>query len=385
MHEFVNKPSATADPRDLLRAVRLAKASCDPRSAVKALGGVLIDVDGDDPGGTAECSNLSSTTRAPFVAAGRVRALVEHKTLVGILNGMTERVEFAVDKKDDVLVVTHGRVNMRLPLLQSEDFPETSFTAGAEVLDIDGPTFDETVRAVTTFASKDETLPALTGVLLSQGQVVATDSYRLLVREMPGLKRSEPIILVGYRLAAAVKGAKRVTIHETKDGMGGMIVDAGDRVTRLPVIDGQYPNWKQLIPGSFGGYIDVDRKQFLEVTKAAAKTATLNRPLKMRLVDDGLELSIDAYDSTPGMSGVVDVDDRSTAGVLKDGWNHTPENRAQPFEIGLNPQFLHEGALALDAEEMIRIKVSTPLRPALLTDLSEARDRYLIMPIQLNV
>jgi DNA polymerase-3 subunit beta len=128
-------------------------------------------------------------------------------------------------------------------------------------------------------------------------------------------------------------------------------------------IDGQFPNYQQLLPETFEHELPLPREEFLEVVRRVAVVSQRNSPLKLRFAEG--ELTISAR--TP------DVGEASES--LPVAFD------SEPLEIGFNPEFLRDGIESVDMDE-ITLKLISPLRPAVL--LAPGEDFwYLIMPIRL--
>ena len=128
-------------------------------------------------------------------------------------------------------------------------------------------------------------------------------------------------------------------------------------------IDGQFPNYQQLLPDTFEHELALPREELLEVVRRVAVVSQRNSPLRLRFAEG--ELTVSAR--TP------DVGEASESlPVPFDG---------EALEIGFNPEFLREGIESIQGDEVV-LRLISPLRPGLLQ--SPERDFwYLIMPIRL--
>jgi DNA polymerase-3 subunit beta len=128
-------------------------------------------------------------------------------------------------------------------------------------------------------------------------------------------------------------------------------------------IDGQFPNYRQLLPESFEHIVPVPRSELLDVVRRTAVIVQRNSPLRLRFAEG--ELTVSAQTQDVGES-------RETLPVQWD---------AEPLEIGFNAEFLREGIESVSGDEL-RLKLISSLRPAVLQ--GEGDDfTYLIMPIRL--
>jgi DNA polymerase-3 subunit beta len=227
----------------------------------------------------------------------------------------------------------------------------------------------DAVMRVQRSASRDESRPVLTGILLrfETGRIVAaaTDSYRLSMRQTPvagDLPELEAIIparaLTELARIAAGEGEVELGIQENQVLFG---VDGIWLATRR--IDGQFPNYKQLLPESFEHELTLPRAELLEVVRRVAVLAQRNSPLRLRFADGELTVSARTQD-------VGEASESLPVGYTGD-----------PLEIGFNAEFLRDGLESVAGDELV-LKLISPLRPAVMSSPGDDFT-YLIMPIRL--
>jgi len=269
-----------------------------------------------------------------------------------------------------VLEITCGPAAYKLNTYSAEDFPKLPDVQGAQTFTIDSAAFLDTVGKVARAASRDESRPVLTGVLVhfegSSLVMAATDSYRMSVKTTD-LAESAGTDLEAIVPARALTELSRIAQDAAELQIGvqenHVVFGAGDVWLTTRRIDGQFPNHKQLIPETFEHEIALPREEFLEVVRRAAVMAQRNSPLRLRFAEGEVTISAQTQD----------------VGEAK-------ESLPVPFsgealEIGFNPEFLRDGLESVETDE-IALRLISPLRPGLLR--SEDEDfSYLIMPIRL--
>ena len=274
---------------------------------------------------------------------------------------------------EGVVGLTGGQSSFSLNCLQAADFPDLPADEGSGLL-IPVEPFVLTADRVTRAASRDDTRPVLTGVLVRVGPdgitMVATDSYRLSVMqtplEAPPSDTREAIIParalqeVG-RLAAAMKATEiELVITEAQ----ALFRIGGARLTSR-LIDGQFPDYRQLIPERFEHEVAFDRAEFVSVLSRIGVLAQRSAPIRL------------AFDQ-----GQVTVS--AVSEQLGEGHESLPVGfSGEAFEIGFNAEFLRDGVDSVTGEEL-RLGLISPLRPGLLQGGDDGY-RYLLMPIRLNV
>jgi DNA polymerase-3 subunit beta len=144
------------------------------------------------------------------------------------------------------------------------------------------------------------------------------------------------------------------------------VFEIGDAVLSSRLIDGQFPNYRQLLPDSFEHELTVAGGELQEVVRRISLLAQKNAPLRLAFAEG--ELTVSAQ--TP------DVGEASeTIPVAFHG---------EPLEIGFNPDFLRDGLEAVEEGDVL-LKLISPLRPGLIESGDNGGFQYLIMPIRLNV
>lgn len=345
------------------------------RSAIQALSGVQISA--SQQGVELRATDMDIGLRSPIAAEvqrpGEVvlpaRLLLE---VVRRLPGPSVSIELRPEQGDVELVA--GSATFHLRTLRAEDFPGLPERGGDTTVTMPAPAFTETIARVSRSASRDETRPILTGVLVSaEGstlRMVATDSYRLSVKETA----LEKPLAQGFEAnvpARALEELSRLAGAETESieiGVRGnqVVFSAGDATLSSRLIDGQFPNYRQLLPEQFEHELTLDTAEFLEVVERISLMAQKNAPLRLSFTDGELRVSA----QTPDVGEASDSFAVPFAG--------------EPFEIGFNPEFLIAGLQSAAADKVV-LKLISPLRPGLLESADGSGFLYLIMPIRLNV
>jgi DNA polymerase-3 subunit beta len=270
--------------------------------------------------------------------------------------------------EEGILRVDSGSSSSRLHTYSVEDFPRLPDVALTTPFAIGRRALLDTVARVSRSASRDESRPVLTGILVrfEAGKLVmaATDSYRLSVKETP-LEVESPdfeAIIPARALAELARIAQAGDTIELGVQENQIIFSTDGVVLTTRRIDGQFPNYKQLLPETFEHELTLPRTELLEVVRRTSVMAQRNSPLRLRFADG--ELTVSAQTQDIGES-------RESLPVAFEG---------EPLEIGFNAEFLREGIESVSADEIV-FKLISPLRPGLIQEDDDFW--YLIMPIRL--
>jgi DNA polymerase III subunit beta len=360
---------ATCSRNDLAGALATVSRGLSSRGTVQVLGGILLRAEEGRLLLAATDMEISLRATIAGTIEGDGAVVVPGKLLTDLARLLPdESVTLAHEEGDGVLTVTSGSHSSRLNVFSVEDFPRLPALDG-ELHATDAPALLATIDKVSRAASRDESRPVLTGILVqfSGGKLVmaATDSYRLAVKETEldaGEAEIEAIIparaLQELARLAAGGGEVKLGLQDNH-----VIFGAGDVWLTSRRIDGQFPNYKQLLPESFEAELTTARAPLLEVIRRAGVLAQRNAPLRLRFAEGELTVSAQTQDVGEARESIP------------------IEYAGEPLEIGFNPEFLRDGLEAVSTES-VQLKLINPLRPGLVVSPEESF-WYLIMPIRL--
>jgi DNA polymerase-3 subunit beta len=360
----------TCSRDDLLRGLGIVSRGVSTRMTVQILAGILLDARDGKLSLAATDMELSLRTAVEASVESEGQVVVPGRLLLDIARLLPE-AEVSLEHKleEAVVEVRCGSASYRLHTYNAEDFPRLPETQGIELHEVDRETLLETVSRVSRSASRDESRPVLTGVLVhfEPGKLVmaATDSYRLSVKEtslegsVPELEAIVPARALGELARIAAEGdSLSLGVHENQ-----VLFGTNDAWLTTRRIDGQFPNYKQLIPEAFEHEVSLPRDELLDVVRRVSVMAQRNSPLRLRFADGELVVSAQTQD----------VGEARESLPVSFG--------AEPLEIGFNAEFLRDGVDSISGESL-RLKLISPLRPAVLQGENEDF-LYLIMPIRL--
>jgi DNA polymerase III subunit beta len=362
---------------DLLAQLQTVTRVASTRSAVQALSGVMISALNDS---TPEllATDTEIGLRVPLLAEVERpgAAVLPARLFLDVARTLPAdrlTLEFRAAEQDVELIC--GPATFHLRTLRSEDFPTLPTPAADTRIMLPPTAFVQTVSQVARSASRDETRPVLTGILMSasgqQLRMVATDSYRLSVKEA-ALETPLQGALEANIPARALQELARIAQQDAAEslavsvGQNQVIFELGDVVLSSRLIDGQFPNYRQLLPESVEHELRLASAELADVVRRISLLAQKNTPLRLAFGEG--ELTISAQ--TP------DVGEASETIPVP--------FRGESFEIGFNPEFLRDGLESVESDELV-LKLISPLRPGLIESPGSGDFVYLIMPIRLNV
>jgi DNA polymerase III subunit beta len=355
---------------ELVAKLAIVARGVSTRTAVQILAGILLRAEDGRLDLAATDMELSLRTSLDAQVEGDGAAAVPGRLLVDIARLLPDgEVSLEHRAEEGVLRVDCGTASYRLNTYSVEDFPRLPEVDPAALHAIDRDALLDTVARVSRSSSRDESRPVLTGILVrfEAGKLVmaATDSYRLSVKETaltgtaPDLEAIVPARALGELARIAQAGDEiQLGVHENQVVFGA---DGVWLTTRR--IDGQFPNYRQLLPETFEHEVVLPREELLGVVRRVAVMAQRNSPLRLRFAEG--ELAVSAQTQDVGEA-------RET---LPAAYN------ADTLEMGFNAEFFRDGVESMASEE-ITLKLISPLRPAVMNG-GEDDPTYLVMPIRL--
>jgi len=360
----------TCTKDELVQGLSLVARAVSNRTAIQILSGILLQASGDEL--RLAATDMELSLRAPVAARveGDGAVVLPGRTLVDIARLLpSDDVTIEHRASESVVHVSSGSASYTLHTYNAEDFPRLPEFADTQTFPVDREALLETIARVARAASRDEARPVLTGVLVQFAGdklvMAATDSYRLAVKETtlaapaPELEAIVPSRAL-QELSRVAGDADEIAVgvqeNQVLFSVGGVWL-----TTRR--IDGQFPNYRQLLPEAFEHELAVPRAELLDVVRRAAVMIQRATPLQLRFAEG--EVTVVARTHEVGES-------TESMPVAYAG---------EPLEIGFNAEFLREGLESVEGDD-VRLKLISPLRPAVLTD--EGEDfTYLVMPIRL--
>jgi DNA polymerase III subunit beta len=346
------------------------------RSAIQALSGVQLAA--AEAGCELRATDMDVSLRVPLEADVTREGIVvlPARLLVDVIRSLpATTVSLELRPAEQDVEVVSGKATFHIRTLRAEDFPPFPEPDSDASVTLATDAFVATALKVAGSASRDETRPVLTGILVSASdrelRMVATDSYRLSVKETTLEEPLSSAFEVNVP-ARALQELARIASHSEDAELSvsvrqnQVLFVLGRVILSSRLIDGQFPNYRQLLPETFEHQLRIPGGELTEVVRRVSLLAQKNAPLRLAFTSG--ELTVSAQ--TP------DVGEASESLPVS--------FQGDPLEIGFNPEFLRDGLEAIDEGDVL-LKLISPLRPGLIESADESRFLYLIMPIRLNV
>lgn len=356
------------DRDELSEALQTVQRGVSSRPGIPALTGVLLEASED---GTLTLTTTDLEVSARLTIQLQVQdpgiALVPARLLSDTVKSLSDApVDLETDQSQ--AHIRCAAYEGALRLLPAEDFPAVQEPGGTRI-SIEPAAFAEAVGQVARAASRDEARPVLTGVLLEVSRegvvLVATDSYRLAVRDLVATADGESRAIVPERaLTEAGRAAvdQKGAVEAVTDG-SQISFKVGPLTLTSRLIEGEFPNYRQLLPEGHESRLTVSRQQLLEAVRRVGLLARDTTPVRLEFNALGVKLS----SSSPDLGQAVETVEARFEG--------------EDLTAAFNPQYLIDGLTAATGES-VRIDVRDGLKPGVVRGEGDELT-YLVMPVRL--
>ncbi len=356
--------------RDALsEALQVVQRGVSSRPGIPALTGVLMEASQDGVL-TLTTTDLEVSARLSIDVQAQEEgiALVPARLLSDTVKSLSDApVEFDSDQAQARIRCAAYEGSLRL--LPAEDFPALQPPSGTRVV-VGASTFAEAVGQVARAASRDEARPVLTGVLLEISRegftLVSTDSYRLAVRDIVASAASEGKAIVPERaMSEAGRAAQAVEKGEIELFVDDSQVSfqVGQLMLTSRLIEGEFPNYRALLPEAYENRLTVSRQQLMEAVKRVGLLARDTSPVRLEFNALGVKLS----SSSPDLGQAVETVEARYEG--------------EDLTAAFNPNYLADG-LGAATGETVRLEVRDGLKPGVVKGETD-EFTYLVMPVRL--
>lgn len=355
-----------AERDDLADVLARAGRAVGTRSPLPILQGVLCEVAGGKLTVTGTDNEVTVRTTLDVEVSEEGRTVIPAKLAADAVRKLPSGAVSMSSNEGEVEITGNGpRFNLRA--MSVDDYPKVADADTSGAVEVDGGGLTHALAQVGVAASGDDARPTLTGVLFESNdgtlRLVATDSYRLAVKDVPGVATGDSK-LVPYRALRELtrtvgSGAMQVALG---DRDASFVTDQGRLTVR--VIDATFPNYRQLLPEGHANRLTVDKEALLDAVGRAALVAEDHIPVRLAMHQGGVELSVIRQEV-------------GEATELLEG-----EYSGADMTIAFNTRYLTDGINAVD-EDRIVVETSDPLKPGLIHGADSADFRYLLMPVRL--
>ena len=360
----------------------LVSRGVSARSTIQLLGGILLEAGEEAVRLSATDMEVSIQTSSPARVEEGGRVVIPARIFNDVVRSLPKgELALAHDSSEGVVRLSARENEYRIRTYAAEDFPRLPEFDEAGAFKMSGEALVETVEKVSRSYSRDETRPVLTGILISfeesRVRMVTTDSYRLSIKETElatTFDGSREAIIP----ARAMQEVSRIYASSDEEQVGVSLSEnqalfsIGDVLFGTRLIEGNFPEYKRLLPNAFEREISVSREDLIDTLRRVNLFAQRQTP--------PVPVTLDFSE------GAVEVSVRN--GEVGEARERLPATSEDEFHISFNPSYLLDGVSAVDSESVL-FRLNESLKPGLIVPDSSAEEGeeepdflYLIMPMR---
>jgi DNA polymerase III subunit beta len=362
------------------KKLALVSRGVSARSTIQLLGGILLEAGDGVVRLSATDMEISIQTSSPAEVEEEGRVVIPARIFNDIVRSLPSG-SFSLEHDDSggTVRLAAGENEYRIRAYAADDFPQLPGFDAEAAFTMSGDLLVETVEKVSRSYSRDETRPVLTGILISfeenRVRMVTTDSYRLSIKETElattAFEGSREAIIPARAMqeVARIFGSEGEDEVEVSLSENQALFRIGDVLFGTRLIDGNFPEYRRLLPTTFEREISVNREDLMGTLRRVNLFAQRQTPP----VPVSLSFS----------SGSVEVIVRN--GEVGEAHERLPATSEDDFLISFNPGYLLDGVSAIDTEKVV-FKLNEALKPGLIVPGVDGEEEpdflYLIMPMR---
>ncbi|NJK59191.1 MAG: DNA polymerase III subunit beta [Oscillatoriales cyanobacterium SM2_1_8] len=368
----------------LTGAIALASRAVAARPDRPALAGVLLVADLEAQTLALTGFNLEVGIHLTVAAAVKESGeLVLPAKLFGDIVSRLPESDVTVTVREVTAVLACGSSRYEIQGLPAAEFEDLPVVDAQETLYLPVEKLLEGLRASLFAAATDETKQVLRGVRVTASaerlELAATDGHRLAVVEMalvePGAEA--PVAMANLEATIPVRTLRELermlmplpeVAVAVQCDRAQVTFASGDRRLTSRLLDGAYPNYRQLLPAQFEREVTLERKQLVAALERVAILADRKNNIVKLTIDaiaQEVKLSVEAPDLANGSETL------------------TVQASGESIDIAFNVRYLLDGLKVMDAAE-VQLRLNGAVQPAVLQPLGSTKMSYLIMPVQIR-
>lgn len=357
---------------DFMKALQIVSKGKSGRSTLPILSGIYI------------CANdgilTFHSTDLEINVKHEVEALVEEpgetvvpgKLIQNIIKSLPEAA-IQCTLLGEIFEISCMNSKFNVTTMNPKDFPSFVDLNCASTIELPAEPVSKMVRKVSKAISHDESHVILTGIYLqvddSHLVMAATDSYRLAMAEMTleGHEGRFDLVIPGSTFEDVCKLAVKEETLEIGYNDNQIRFTFGNSTLITRKIEGNYPNYRQIIPSEKTVTAVIERASFLDAVKRISIMAQEYMQIKLEIKPEIQQVIVSSR--VADLGGAEEFLDAQIEG--------------EEITIGFNYQYLMDGIDSIDSDEVI-FEANKPLKPGVLKNVGEEQFLYLSMPVSIS-
>ena len=364
----------TCERSVLLKEISIAQEIIASKNAISILSNIYLEAKDGALLIKATDLKVNFETQAPVTVADPGSTTVYGETFLRLLNSFPdgEEIEFEKKETDPTFTITQKKKNYRLKCIDSDKFPEFS-VSNAEFFEFPIRDFKDMILQTVFAVSDDETRYFMNGVFFEKTGdkivMVATDGRRLAyiskdaaaeIKEFAGVI-IPPKILNTIMKRAGDEGLISISVTDKT-----VYVQFGSYKLSSVLIEGQFPNYRRVIPENQSFSFTVNRLEVLDALNRVSQVVEKkSHRVYLRVASDTMSVY-------------------SEEGDVGEGREEFPcKYEGEEVSIALNYRYIEEPFKVITGDE-ICIRFTEPNKAITITPVPEKDFFHIIMPMQLD-
>lgn len=356
----------------LVEGIQIVQNAVSQKSSLPILSNVLLETENGELKLTATDLDIGICSSIPATIAVEGAITVPARKFFDIIRALPDGSEVELSmKKSNSLSIKSGKANFKMVGLPKEDFPQLPVFKDKDSITLEQKALKEMMNLTDFAISKDDTRYVLNGVLFSvksdNMDVVATDGRRLAAIN----KKLQKKTLVDRSVIIPTKTVQEVKRMLLDEGEVKIHFSDSQVLFSFPksfilsrLIEGEYPNYKKVIPERSVKEVKVLREEFLSATKRAS-IFTDQDSMAIKLNIKKKKMTISKNTAFGEAKEEIDID-------------YTGDD---DIDIGFNPKYLIDVLKSLEDQEIV-FEVNDPSKPGVIRSGGEYT--YVVLPMQLT-
>ena len=357
---------------ELQNALAVVLKGIATRSTLPILSGIYLDARGDSLTLQATDLELSIQYTVAALVEEEGKAVVPGKLFSEIVKNLPDAAVH-LEAEDDHAVITCDTASFSIKTLDAEDFPGFPHVDVQQEISIPFSQFASMVKRVARVVSKDESRAILTGVLITvEGPVlkmVATDSYRLAITEaeLPDAGEDFQAVIAGSFLQEISSLPRTDDPVKLALAENQIVVTYHETVFINRRIEGNFPNYRQLLPDSHATRVSMEVDRLVAGVKRTSLLGQSSSPVKFDINVASQTVLLSAMTQDVGSA-------QETLPCDGDG---------EDVEIAFNYAYVLDGLASVETER-VYLEVQSSLKPGIFRAEEGEAFLYLVMPVRIS-
>ncbi|MCJ7711607.1 MAG: DNA polymerase III subunit beta [Chloroflexi bacterium] len=360
---------------NLARGLSVVSRAVSSRSTLPVLANVLLRTEDAGLKLTATNLEIGITYWVPGKIETDGATTVPARLLTDLVSSLpgSEKVDLEL-QGPDTLHLRCGRFATHVKGIDADEFPTIQTAGERPTTRVSQKVLKRALDETAFAAASDEARPILTGVMAkfegSRLTLAAADNYRIAVRTIDIL---DPVEATSVVIPARALNELGRILSDTDDPVELVLattrnqvlfhLDGVDLVSRL--IDGQFPNYQQVLPASHASRAEFDREELLRAVRPAALIASSSANIvKLQVGDEGSGITVTATAEVGDYTGDVEA---------------TVEG--DPTTIAFNARYLNDVLSNVNADRF-SLELNGPLAPGVFRPVGDDAYVHVVMPVR---